>query len=266
MKRAVCLALLASLAAGQGGRDSGAGATPVLFVRWRHSVESDSIYRAAWRALEPHFGLLSRRRLFEFDANEKTAKVYFEKNSDAGVVVAFGAKAAELAARHLPGAEVLRVDQTANAHVVAQASRERFAWALRLLAPKAERIACFGSRAEPLSGYEVKLCKRVEDAADCDLAWIPEGAADPGELTIPIVSTSGALAEGRAVLTLRPDPAGLGHQVAAQVLRWMRNKRKFHPVHVLRMRLTVDLRAAREAEYSVPLRLLARADVVRRAP
>ena len=62
------LALPHSLLA-QGGRDTGKGAPLVLFVRSERTVESKDIYDAAWKALEPHFGVLARERLYAFDSS-----------------------------------------------------------------------------------------------------------------------------------------------------------------------------------------------------
>jgi hypothetical protein len=50
-----------------GGRDTGTGAPPVYFVRSARTAESAEIYRAAWKALEPYYGIMSRDRLYDFD-------------------------------------------------------------------------------------------------------------------------------------------------------------------------------------------------------
>lgn len=226
MKRLAAVGLLAALCAGQ-GRDAGTGATPIIFVRWFESTESDAIHRVAWRALEPHD--VTRRRPATFDRDEKKARAYLQANKDAKIVVAYNPEAAAVAKKVLPEAAVLQVYEQEGAHVHARADHARFLDAMRLL------------------GRE--------------LPWVKEGRPPPDG---PFVSTS-SYPDG-AVLTMRPHPKSLGLHVAAQILRHLRTGAPFTRVTVRRMRLTVDLGAAKRAGIVVPIRLLARADVVRRGP
>jgi len=273
--RSACWLLLAvALALGQdeGGRDTGTGPRPVLFVRARRTAESGEIYNAAWRALEPHFGAMSRRRLADFDGDPKRAEAFFAENGDAVLVVAFGPEVL----RFLPeGKPVLRVGEEQEAHVLARADRARVAQAIRAFRPGTRKVALFADRDESLPGIEVLRCDRPEKAVGCDLAWLPEGssrdarelrkALDP--LALPLVSTRADVDAGIAALSVRPDPHGLGLKLAAAMLLWARGEEgAFAPTTVARHRTVIDLVAARAAGHEVPLGALAKADVVRRAP
>jgi hypothetical protein len=257
-----------------GGRDRGEGKNPVLFVRWQRLSESQAIYDAAWAALEAHFGVLSRRRLHSFDRDPERARTYLAANKDAAIVVAFDAPSAKAVSAQLKGAALLQVGSGPPAQVLAITDRVHFAGMLRRFSPEAKRVALFGDTAETLPGLEVVPCTSAASAKGCDLAWIPEGSGadaralrkDLDRMGIPLVTTSGEVPSDAAALSVRPDPAGLGRKLAAEVLAHVREKRPFQTVRVRRTRVVVDLRAARAANHDVPLRVLARADVVRRSP
>ena len=131
----------------------------------------------------------------------------------------------------MPKAAILQVYEQDGAHVHARADAKRFADATRML--------------------------------DRELHWVKEGQRAPQDKRA-FVSTS-SYPEG-AVVTMRPDPRSLGLHVAAQILQHLRTGKAFSRVTVRRMRLTVDLGAAKRAGLRIPIRLLARADVVRRGP
>jgi len=246
--------LFAAVAAGQ-GRDSGQGETPLIFVRWFETTESDAIHRVAWQALEPH--RVSRRRIATFDRDEKKARAYLRKNRDAKVVVAYNPEIARIAAKELPKAAVLRIHEEKGAHVHARADRDRFHAAIRLIGSTNA-----WSRRVPTLVPPGKPDRHTSGFGPLD--WVQEGAKPPpGDK--PVWSTTSYLPEGRAVLTMRPDPRSLGLHVAAQVLRHLRTGKAFSTVTVQRMRITIDLDAAKRAKIAIPLRLLARADVVRRS-
>jgi hypothetical protein len=232
MRRLVLLCL-AAVALGQ-GRDAGQGANAVLFVQWTRSVENDAVHRTAWRALEPHN--VSRRRLASFDASREKAEAFLAANHDARIVVAYDAESARRARAALPSAAVLEVHEGKSAHVRTRVNPERFERVLKYLGEDAARLTRVG----------------------------PDDPS-PGPDAI-VASTTGRLPEGRAVLTMRPDPTSLGLAVAVQVLRHVREKQPFKVATVRRMRLIVDMEAAHRAGIHLPLRLLARANVVRRGP
>ncbi len=273
MKRASLLLFAAALAVAQdeGGRDTGTGPRPVVFVRARRTAESGEIYNAAWRALESHFGVVSRRRLADFDGDPKRAEAFFAENGDAVLVVAFGPEVL----RFVPaGKPLLRVGEEGDAHVLARTDRARLAQAIRAFRPGSRTVALFGDADETLPGLHVRRCDRPEAAAGCDVAWLPEGSGrNPRELRkaldplgLPLVSTGADVDAGIAALSVRPDPHGLGLKVAAAMLLWAREGRPFEPTTVLRHRTVIDLVAARAAGHEVPLGALAKADVVRRGP
>jgi len=278
MSRGVAGALAALLllaargpAQDEGGRDTGQGLHPVLFVRWQRSAESKEIYDAAWRALEPHPEVVSRRRLADFEGDREQALAYFTANRDASLVVAFDEASAAFAPE---GAPVLLVGPYAKAHVRSFVDRTQLANLFRLLHPAARRVAVVGaSREEPLPGFETKRVADAKAAAagGYDLVWVPEeSTATPESVAgldrIPVVSSSEQFPAERAALTVRPDPGGLGLCVAALIVRRIRDDKPFEPLEIQRLRVTVDLRASRRAHFEVPLALLARADVVRRSP
>lgn len=264
MRRTWWVLLLAGAVPAQdeGGRDTGAGGRPVVFVRWKRTVETDAVYDAAWKALEPHFGVLSRRRLFDFDGERKRADEFRGENRDAVLAVAFDAEAA----RGWEGIPVFPVYPI-------ETDRERFASKLKTFRPGSGRIALFGPE-ESLPGFTIVPCAVAADARGCDLAWIAEGSTLDARvlrsaldaMKIPLVTTSGTTHEGIAALTVRPDPTSLGLDLAAAILGAVRDGAPPRPLSVRRLRVTVDLRAARAAGYEVPLDALARADVVRREP
>ncbi|MHC4550620.1 MAG: hypothetical protein ACYTEZ_17805 [Planctomycetota bacterium] len=281
MRRWVSLALLAPLLCAQGGRDAGRTGRAILFVRMQRTAESGDIYRAAWSALEPHFvDQVNRRRLADFDGDANRARAYFAQHEDVVLVVAFGEKTARLTREILPRTPVLEVSPSPAAHVSVRVDRERLARLLKTFHPRARRVWVVGGH-ETLRDLETRA-----EPEGCDLAWANEGAAfrradlretlnaaTPPRGTlgallwrrIPIVSTSETLPAGTAVLTVRPDPTAAGLKVAVQVLRKLRDRRPFETMRVAQLRVEVDLRAARRVDYDVSLKLLARADVVRRA-
>ena len=228
MSRLLALLLLAGLAAGQ-GRDSGNDGDAVIFVRWFATTESDAIHRVAWRALEPYS--VSRRRIATFHRDKKKATAYLTANKDAKVIVAYDKDVAAFVRKLLPDAAVLEVHENKTAHVLARTNQKRFLTVMRYIEP--------------------------------DLPWIRAGDAIPKK-PVACVSTTALLEDGRAVITMRPDPRSIGLHAAAQLLEFIRKKRAFRRVTVQRMRLTVDLRAAKRAGIAIPMALLAKADVVRR--
>jgi len=271
MKRLVMVPLLAgALLAQDGGRDTGRGARPVIFVRWQRSFESAEIYRAAWRALEPHFGLFTRRRLMDFEADPGRARRVLRANADAVIAVAFGKRSADVARAEFAGAAVLvlEISSAPTAQVRTLVDRERFGRLLRRFSPRAGRVAVWSPRAETLVGWELQ----AGDPKGCDLAWVAEGAhVDLGplrkrldKLRIPLVVTDSR--DAVAAMTVRPDPADIGRKLAAAILHRLRTGKLPAPAKVERLHVGVDLGAARAAGRRVPLELLARADEVRRAP
>lgn len=255
MKRLALLGFLISVAAAQGGRDSGTTGRAILFVRWTSTTESKDIWMAAWQALEPHFvGRINRRRLATFDGDAKSARAYFAQHRDVVLVVAFGARAARVTREILPKTPVLEVSPEKSAHVSTRVDRNRFAWLLRRFHPRARRITVLGPP-EPLAGFDA--------SPQGELAWVPEdGRVAP--VKVPLVTTSPEVPRDVAALTVRPDPDGLGLKVAALVLSKLRDGKPLRRERVSRLRVTVDLRAAAKAGHEVPLRFLAKADVVRR--
>jgi len=255
MKRLAWLLFLTSLAVAQGGRDSGTTGRAILFVQMQRTDESGEIWSAAWSALEPHFvGQINRRRLATFEGDAKKARAYFAQHKDVVLVVAFGAEAARVTRKILPETPVLEVSPAKSAHVSTRVDRDRFARLLMGFHPRARRIAVLGPP-ERLAGFEV--------SARGELAWVPEqGAVKP--VTVPLVTTSPAVPRDVAALTVRPHPDGVGLKVAALVLRKLRDGKPFRKERVARLRVTVDLGAARRVGYEVPLKFLATADVVRR--
>ncbi|MHC4956165.1 MAG: hypothetical protein ACYTGZ_20160 [Planctomycetota bacterium] len=161
----------------------------------------------------------------------------------------------------------------ADAHIDTRADRARLARLLRTFRPLARKIAVFGGKNEKLRGFTLVPCKAPEDAKGLDAAWITEDAQlDPralrkrlDALRIPLVSTSPWVAEELPAVSLRPDPRGLGLQMASQILEFARTKRAFRSVRIDRHRVVVNLDAAKASGVRVPLALLARADVVKRA-
>jgi len=256
MKRLVWLLFLTSLAAAQGGRDSGTTGRAILFVRWTRTDESNDIWFAAWRALEPHFvGQVNRRRLTSFDGDARKARAYFAQHRDVVLVVAFGAEAARVSRDILPKTPVLEVSPEKSAHVSTHVDRDRFARLLMAFHPRARRIAVLGPP-ERLAGFQA--------SPQGEVAWVPEGGAVKA-VTVPLVTTSPAVPRDVAALTVRPDPGSVGLKVAALVLRKLRDGKPFRRERVSRLRVTVDLGAAAAAGHEVPLKFLAKADVVRRA-
>lgn len=229
------LPLLAVPLFAQGGRDTGAGAPLVLFVRSERTTESKEIYDAAWKALEPHFGKLARERLYAFDGEERRAKAYFAKHKTYRTVVCFDREA--LAWCPDPSKALL---------VESRTDRRELGRIIRLLRPLARKIYIKGGN-DPLPGFQT--VSRHEDA---DVVWVTEDDVNPMRpYDAPVVSTS-PYVDG--AVTVRPDPRGVGLQLAAQIL-FEKKKRGA----VTRHRVVVDMDAAR-----IPLGLLARADIVRR--
>jgi len=266
---ALVAALTTAEAQDSGGRDTGKGAPPIYFVRSARTAESAAIYRAAWKGLEPFYGIMSRERMFDFDGERNRAEEYFAGKAKPKLVVAFDPQAAAWVPK---GVTTLRVGPEAGVIVNTRADRARLARLLRLFRPLARKVAVFGSAKETLAGFQTVPCAKAEDARGCDVAWVTEDARLDGRklreeldaLGIPFVSTSAVLPEKLFAVTVRPDPRGLGLQLAAQVLEFSRSGRPFREVSIARHRVVVNLDAARAVKVRVPLSLLARADVVRR--
>jgi len=240
MTRLAPLLLLSAPLYAQGGRgDSGEGAPLVLFVRSERTTESKEIYDAAWKALEPHFGKLARERMKNLDGERRRAEVFFAGHPRYRTVVCFDAASKELCP---DGDKVVLVEPRADRREVGRV--------IRLLRPLARRVYVFGQK-EELPGFEL-----VDDPAEADVAWVTEDHHGKlPELNAPLVSTS---PRHDGVVTIRPDPRGVGLQLAAQLLYARKERRP-----VTRQRVVVDMGAARRR---LPLRLLARADLLRRAP
>jgi len=264
------VALTTAQAQDDGGRDTGKDAPPVLFVRSARTAESAAIYRAAWKGLEPFYGIMSRERMFDFDGERNRAEEYLAGRDTTLLVVAFDPQAADWVPKNL---KTLRVGPEAGAIVDTRADRARLARLLRLFRPLARKVAVFGGAEETLAGFEVLPCSTAEEARDCDVAWVTEDArldvrklrGELDALGVPLVSTSAIYPEEQFAVTLRPDPTGLGLHLAAQILEFARSGRPFSEVRIARHRVVVDLDVARAARVRVPLSLLARADVVRKA-
>ena len=120
--------------------------------------ESAAIYRAAWRALEPHFvGEINRRRLADFDGDPGRAKRYFATHKDAVLVVAFDHLSAGTARAALGKTPVLEVSPAASAQVRTRVDREALARLLRAFKPDAKLVAVFSRTLEPLPGFKVHV-------------------------------------------------------------------------------------------------------------
>jgi len=249
-----------------GGRDGGEQAHAIHFVRWHRSPESGEIYRSAWQSLEPHLvGVVGRQRLVDFEGDAARARAYFTAHADAALIVAFGAEAAAEARKALPATPVVEVSGAPGAQVSTVVDPARLAAVLQRFAPKARTVGLLGGREAPLPGFAVKPCATAAEADGCDLAWVRDDAA-PSAVHVPLVSTGEFVPEGHAVLTVRPDPRVAGWKVAALVVENLRDGKPLTRQTIERLYVTVDLDAARAADYRVPLDLLARADAVRRAP
>ncbi|MHC4850211.1 MAG: hypothetical protein ACYTEG_17430 [Planctomycetota bacterium] len=219
----------------QGGRDTGEGAPLVLFVRSERTTESKEIYDAAWKALEPHFGKLARERLYAFDGEVRRARAFFAKHPKFRTVVCFDRESRKWCP-----------DPDKALLVESRTDRREVGRIIRLLRPLARKIYVKG-RDEKLPGFQ-----SVSDPEEADVVWVTEDDVNPmREYDVPVVSTS-PYVDG--AVTVRPDPRGVGLQLAAQIL-FQRKDRK----PVTRHRVVVDMDAAR-----IPLALLARADIVRR--
>lgn len=272
--RRTFLLLLCAVALGQdeGGRDKGEGPDAVLFLSWNRTDETGAIWQTAWRALEPH-GSIHRSRLVSFDGDEARAHAYLLRNSKAAIVVAFDPSSAALAEKLDPERPVLLVSHTPDAAVVTRTDRALLVRLMQTLRPGVERVAVLGNNRETLPGLESVACETPEDAAGCGIAWLPEGTsidlpawrAKLDRMGIPLVVTAGAPPLGHATLTLRPHPEGVGLKLAAAVLAQVRKGEAPRGVVVRRHRMVVDLDAAARAGLSVPLSILAQADIIRRS-
>ena len=268
---ALALVLCVGAFGQDGGRDTGTEGKPLLFLRWRRTPESARGYATMWQALEPHFGVIARRRLAELDGDGERALLFLQRNADAAAVVAFDAESAAVAKAELPGALLLTLHPGPGTTVDTRADRAQWGDCLALFKPGARRIALFGP-AETLPGFVTVVCTSPEQARGCDLAWVPE--AGPGDaadlrraldtLRIPLVTTSSLLPDEQAALRLRPDAAGVGRRAAAIALLALRDGAAPPPGRVSKMTLSLDLRAARAAGHEVPLAAIARADSIRR--
>jgi len=273
LRTSLPLLLLCGAALGQdGGRDTGTEGRALLFLRWRRTPESARVYATMWQELEPHFGVIARRRLAELDGDRERAAAFLKANADAAAVVAFDAESAAEARAALPGALVLGVHAGPDAAVDTRADRAQLAAWIARFRPGARRVAVFGPD-EPLAGLVTVPCATAEDARGCDVAWVPEGGpADALELRraldrlgVPLVTTSPLLPDEQAAVRVRPHAAALGRRAAALALQRLRDGvAPPGPGRVTRMTVALDLRAARAAGHEVPLAAIARADAVRR--
>ncbi|MEE8105431.1 MAG: hypothetical protein V3T86_07860 [Planctomycetota bacterium] len=268
----VLFLLVCLVAAQDGGRDTGKEGKPVLFVRWQRLPETGVIYRACWSALEPYFGVLSRKRILDVDADPERGRSLLAAEKGAALVVAFDAESAKLVKDQLPNAALVLVGADQQALVPAQADRELLLRLMRLLKPKLRRVALFGDPSK-LRDVTVKRCTKPAEMKDCDVVWIAEGAhigarelrkyAD--KLGLPLVSTHPATKRGLAALHVRPDAAAVGRRTASVVLRHLRDAAPLKPQkNVRRSVVALDLGAADAAGCRVSLRLLARADTIGR--
>ena len=125
------------------------------------------------------------------------------------------------------------------------------------------------ARVQELPELELFDCDAPAAFWQCDLAWWPEGGESPGScaLRAPLVVTADSLEASTATMTVLPDPESLGRKLAAVALGMLRDGKEppSKPLTVSRLRVTIDLQAARAIGYEVPLAALARADEVRRA-
>ncbi|MEM8882468.1 MAG: hypothetical protein AAGD14_00190 [Planctomycetota bacterium] len=239
MRSALAVLLLAATLAAQGGRgDSGKDTPLILFTRSASTSESKEIYDFAWKALEPYFGRLARERLYTFGGDPGRASAFFARHRTPRTVVCFDEEARKWAP-----------DPKKTLLVQPRADRREVAVTLRLFRPLARTVMVLGDPKEKLPGFEV-----VGRDKPADVAWVTEDfRGDVPALTIPLLSTSPRHDAG---VTVRPDPRGVGLQLAARIL---------HPDRpdqvVSRHRVVVDIG---RTKVRVPLRLLARADVVRR--
>ena len=139
------LLLLCALPAhAQGGRDTGRGAPLVLFVRSERTAESKEIYDAAWKALEPHFGVLARERLYAFDGERRRAELFFAKHAAYRTVVCFDEQARDWVPKR---DRAVLVDPRAD--------RREIARVIRLLRPLARRVFVLGKPDEKLAGFKI---------------------------------------------------------------------------------------------------------------
>jgi len=265
--------LFGSLAVAQdGGRDTGKEGKLVLFVRWRRLPETGVIYRACWSALEPYFGVLSRKRILDFDADPERGRSLLAAEKGAALVVAFDAESAQLVKEQLPNAALVLVGADKQALVPAQADRELLLRLMRLLKPKLRKVALFGDPSK-LRDVPVKRCTKPAEMNDCDVVWLAEGAKiDARELRkhadklgLPLVSTHPATKRGLAALHVRPDGAAVGRRAASVILHHLRDAAPLKlEKNVRRNLVALDLGAAAAAGCRVSLRLLARADTIGR--
>ncbi len=239
----------------EGGRETGKGAPLVLFVRSARTEESKAIYDAAWKALEPYFGLLARKRLFAFDGDPKRARAFFAQHKNSRYVVSFDVKATALCPS--PRRVVT---------VLPRADRREVARIARTFRPMARKVVVFGSKTEKLPGFRI-----VDKAADADLAWVTEDYTGDAktiqkqlaDLRVPLLSTSVRI---KGAVIVRPDPRGVGLQLAARLLKAARTGVLPPERKIMRHRVVVDLDRVKSTGHRAPLALLARADVVRRRP
>jgi hypothetical protein len=253
---ALVLAFCASapeVAFAEGGRESGKGAPLVLFVRSARTEESKAIYDAAWKALEPYFGLLSRKRLYAFDGDPKRARTFFAQHENSRYVVSFDADATALCPSPRRVVSVLP-----------KADRREVARIARTFRPMARKVVVFGNKNEKLPGFRI-----VDKAVDADLAWVTEDYTGDAKTIqkqlagrrTPLLSTSVRIT---GAVIVRPDPRGVGLQLAARLLKAARTGVLPPETAITRHRVVVDLDRVKSTGHRAPLPLLARADVVRR--
>ena len=290
MRKLLAALLLCTFALAQDeGRDVG-DERPILFVRWERTEQRGKIYLAAWQALEPHHGMPQRLRLKDLDGDEEKAKAFFAEHKQARMVIAVDDASAAVARKALPDVPVLSAGVLAGATVSVSLDRGVLAKLMKLFRPDVRYVAAPNTRARVdsvLPGLEVDLLPGLKydtptnPPPDWHLYWVHEGVSSPGFESVlaemgwsarvtkgmPLVATSDALERGTATMTVLPDPESVGRKLAAVALGILRDGKEApkKPLTVSRLRVTIDLQAARRAGYEVPLGALARADEVRRA-
>lgn len=286
MRKLLAALLLCAFALAQDEGREVADERPILFVRWERTAQRGKIYLAAWQALEPHHGMPPRLRLKDLDGDEKKAKAFFAEHKDARLVIAVDDASAVAARAALPGVPVLSAGVSESATVSARVGRGRLVKLMRLLHPDVASVGVYKvnyskrnlmnpnnalspARVQELPELELFDCAAPNAFWQCDLAWWPEGGESPGSsaLRAPLVVTADSLQASAATMTVLPDPESLGRKLAAVALGMLRDGKPppKEPLTVSRLRVMIDLQAARAISYEVPLAALARADEVRRA-
>ena len=290
MRKLLAALFLCAFALGQDEGREVADERPILFVRWERTPQRGKIYLAAWQALEPHHGMPPRLRLKDLDGDENKAQAFFAEHKDARLVIAVDDASAAAARKALPNVPVLSVGVREGTTVSARVDRARLAKLMRLFSPDGNSAgfhvlfwnasqnlmnpasALHRAKVQDLPGFELFRCGSWPAVEKCDLAWVPEGGAyarvpEQGALRVPLVATADTVEDGSAAMTVLPDAESVGRKLAAVALGLLRDGKEppKEPLTVSRLRVTIDLQAARAIGHEVPLAALARADEVRRA-